>query len=101
MDESATMHTGPLGSAIRVLRADAGAIAEPAAIDRNRRFRRIRLGPVRGSITLMTPSRLHCEAVEGVRFSRTHDTRAEAVVRIVRRRRSGVRVGEEAADPAG
>ena len=97
MDESATMHTGLLGSAIRVLRADAGAIAEPAAIDRNRRLRRICLDPVRGVITLMASSRLHCEAVEGVRFSRILAERMETVARIVRRRqRSGARVSEEA-----
>ena len=55
----ATMHTGPLGSTIHVLRADAGTIAELAAIDWNRCFRRVCLDPVRGIITLMAPSRLH------------------------------------------
>ena len=59
MDAPATMHTGPLGSTIHILRADAGTIAELAAIDWNRCFRRVCLDPVRGIITLMAPSRLH------------------------------------------
>ena len=60
----ATMHTGPLGSTIHVLRADAGTVAELAAIDWNRRFRQVCLDPVRGIITLMTPSRLHGDLAE-------------------------------------
>ena len=59
MATSATMHVGPLGSTIHVLRADAGTIAEFAAIDWNRHFRPVCLDPVRGIITLMVPSRLH------------------------------------------
>ena len=59
MNDSATMHTGPLGSTIHVLRADAGTIAELAAIDWTCRFRRVCLDPVRGIITLMAPSRHH------------------------------------------
>ena len=59
MNAPGTMHTGPLGSTIHVLRADAGTIAELAAIDWNRHFRRVCLDPVRGIITLMAPSRLH------------------------------------------
>ena len=55
------MHTGPLGSTIHVLRADAGTVVELAAIDWNRSFRRVCLDPVRGLITLMAPSRLHDE----------------------------------------
>ncbi len=55
----ATMHTGPLGSTIHVLRADPGTVAELAAIDWNRGFRRVCLDPVRGLVTLMVPSRLH------------------------------------------
>ena len=55
----ATSHTGPLGSTIHILRADAGTIAELAAIDWSRHFRRVSLDPVRGLITLMSPSRLH------------------------------------------
>ena len=59
MTEPGTMHTGPLGSTIHVLRADAETIAELAAIDWNQHFRRVCLDPVRGLITLMAPSRLH------------------------------------------
>ena len=55
------MHTGPLGSTIHVLRADAETVAELASIDWNRTFRRVYLDPVRGLITLMAPSRLHEE----------------------------------------
>ena len=55
------MHTGPLGSTIHVLHADAGTIAELASIDWNRSFRRVCLDPVSGLIVLMTPSRLHEE----------------------------------------
>ena len=53
------MHTGPLGSTVHVLRADAGTVAELAAVDWNRSFSRVCLDPVRGLVTLMTPSRLH------------------------------------------
>ena len=56
---TATSHTGPLGSTLHVLRADAGTIAELAAIDWSRHFGRVCLDPVRGLITLMSPSRLH------------------------------------------
>ena len=56
MNDSATMLTGPLGSTIHVLRADAGTITELAAIDWSRHFRRVCLDPVRGVITLMAPS---------------------------------------------
>ena len=59
MNDPTTMLTGPLGSTIHVLRADAGTIAELAAIDWNRHFRRVCLDPVRGVITLMAPSRPH------------------------------------------
>ena len=59
MNTPATMHTGPLGSTIHVLRADAETVAELAAIDWNRHFRRVCLDPVRGLITLMAPSHLH------------------------------------------
>ncbi len=59
MNESATMLTGPLGSTIHVLRADAGTIAELAAVDWSRHFRRVCLDPVRGVITLMAPSHPH------------------------------------------
>ena len=59
MNAPGTMHTGPLGSTIHVLRADAGTIAELAAVDWNRHFRRVCLDPVRGLIILMAPSHLH------------------------------------------
>ena len=58
-DQTVSMHIGPLGSTIHVLRADAGTIAELAAIDWNRNFRRVCLDPVRGLITLMSPSYPH------------------------------------------
>ena len=59
MDDRATMHVGPLGSSIHVLRADAQTVEQLAEIDWNRHFRRVCLDPVRGLITLMSPSRLH------------------------------------------
>ena len=59
-----TMHSGPLGSTLHVLRAEAGTIAALAAIDWNRSFRRVCLDPVRGLVTLMTPSRLHEDLTE-------------------------------------
>ena len=65
MNTPATRHTGPLGSTIHVLRADAGTIAELAAVDWNRHFRRVCLDPVRGLITLMAPSHLH-EDLSGI-----------------------------------
>ena len=55
----ATRHVGPLGSTIHVLRADAGTVVELAAVDWNLHFRRVWLDPVRGLITLMSPSNLH------------------------------------------
>ena len=64
MDHDATMHTGPLGSTIHVLRADAATVTALAAIDWNRCFPRVCLDPVRGLITLMTPSRLHDDLSE-------------------------------------
>ena len=59
MSDTATTHTGPLGSTVHVLRADADTIAELAAIDWSRYFRRVCLDPVRGIITLMSPSFPH------------------------------------------
>ena len=53
MNDAATMHTGPLGSTIHVLRADADTVAALAVVDWNRHFRRVRLDPVQGIITLM------------------------------------------------
>ena len=59
MDDATTTHTGPLGSTIHCLRADAETVAALAAVDWNRWFPRVTLDPVLGLITLMTPSRLH------------------------------------------
>ena len=64
MNDSPTMHTGALGSVIHVLRADPETVAELAAVDWNRYFRRVCLDPVRGIITLMAPSRLHEDLTE-------------------------------------
>ena len=57
----ATAHTGPLGSTLYVLRADAATVAALAGIDWNRSFPRVCLDPIAGLVTLMTPSRLHDE----------------------------------------
>ena len=59
MDHPATTYTGPLGSRIHVLHADPGTVAALAAVDWNASFRRVCLDPVRGLITLMSPSHLH------------------------------------------
>ena len=64
MNDSPTMHTGALGSVIHVLRADPETVAELAAVDWSRYFRRVCLDPVRGIITLMAPSRLHEDLTE-------------------------------------
>ena len=61
MNAPNTMHTGPLGSTIHVIRADPGTIADLGAIDWNRYFRPVCLDPVRGIITLMVPSHPHEE----------------------------------------
>ena len=66
MTAPATMYTGPLGSTIHVLRADADTIAELAVIDWNRHFRRVCLDPVRGIITLMVPSFPHEDLTEAL-----------------------------------
>ena len=54
-----TSHVGPLGSTVHVLHADAGTVAELAAVDWSRHFRRVCPDPVRGLITLMSPSFPH------------------------------------------
>ena len=59
MKQPATMHIGPLGSTFHVLHADAETVTALAAIDWNRHFRRVCLDPVRGLITLMSPSFPH------------------------------------------
>ena len=64
MNHATTTHTGPLGSTIHRLRADAGTVTALAAIDWNRWFPRVALDPVLGLITLMTPSRLHDDLAE-------------------------------------
>ena len=63
MKPAPTTVTGPLGSTVHVLRADAETVAALAAVDWNRRFRRVCVDPARGLITLMSPSRLHEELV--------------------------------------
>ena len=59
MNQPTTMHTGPLGSTIHVLRADAETVAALAAVDWSRYFRRVCLDPVGGLVTLMAPSFSH------------------------------------------
>ena len=59
MSESPTMHTGPLGSTVHVIRADARTVTALAAVDWNRCFSRVCLDPVRGLVTLMAPSHPH------------------------------------------
>ena len=78
LDGSTTKHTGPLGSTIHVLRADAGTVAELAALDWSRSFSRVGLDPVRGLVTLMTPSRLHEDLTDI--FSHLVDAAAGAVL---------------------
>ena len=85
-DPSVTMHTGPLGSTIHVLRADAGTIAELAAVDWNRHFGRVCLDPVRGLITLMSPSHPH-EDLASI-FDDIVSTVGSALAGAVRRLRS-------------
>jgi len=63
-NDAATMHTGPLGSTLHVLRADADTVAALAAVDWNRHFRRVWLDPVLGIVTLMAPSNLHEDLTE-------------------------------------
>ena len=59
MNRSPTTSVGPLGSTIHTLHADPETVAELAAVDWSRHFSRVCLDPVRGLITLMSPSRLH------------------------------------------
>ena len=59
MNRPVTTHTGPLGSTLHVLRADAETVTALAVIDWNRHFRRVCLDPARGLITLMSPSFPH------------------------------------------
>ena len=64
MNLPATMHTGPLGSVIHVLRADPETVAALAAVDWSRRFRRVWLDPVLGLIALTAPSHQHEELTD-------------------------------------
>ena len=59
MKQPSTTHTGSLGSTFHVLHADPETVAALAAVDWNRYFRRVCLDPVRGLITLMSPSFPH------------------------------------------
>ena len=86
MDHPATMHTGPLGSTLHVLRADPDTVVALAAIDWNRHFRRVCLDPVRGIITLMAPSHLHEDLTELV--DRIVDAAGSAVTDAVKGLRS-------------
>ena len=86
MKNSPTMHTGALGSVIHVIRADPDTIAELAAVDWNRHFRRVCLDPVRGLITLMSPSRLHEDLTELI--DRIVDAAGSAVADAVKALRS-------------
>ena len=56
-----TIVNGPLDFTVHSLQAEPETVAALAAIDWNRRFRRVCLDPVRGLGTLMSPSRLHEE----------------------------------------
>lgn len=76
MKSAPTMRIGPLGSTVHVLRADAETIVELAAIDWNRNFPRVRLDPVRGLITLMSPLHLHDDLAEI--FGRHRTLRSDA-----------------------
>lgn len=58
------MSTGPLGSTVHALRVDAATVTALAAVDWSRSFSRVCCDPVRGLITLMTPSRLHEDLAE-------------------------------------
>ena len=86
MNDRTTMHVGPLGSIIHVLRADPQTVEQLAAIDWSRRFRRVCLDPVRGLITLMSPSRLH-EDLSGI-FDEIVDVAADGLGRASKRLRS-------------
>ena len=86
MSESGTTFVGPLGSTIHCLRADPETVAAVAGLDWNERFRRVCLDPVRGVITLMTPSPLH-EDLAGV-FDDIVDLAGDAFATAVRKLRS-------------
>ena len=60
-EEPATRFVGPLGSTIHHLQADAETVLELSGLDWARRFRRVRLDPAQGVITLVESSRLREE----------------------------------------
>lgn len=76
MTQPTTTFTGPLGSTIHVLRADAETIERLAEIDWSQHFRRVCLDPARGLITLMSPSNLHERLTR--RFDTIIDSAADA-----------------------
>ena len=86
-----TSHIGPLGSSIHVLRADAETVGALAGMEWNEHFRRVGLDPVRGLVTLMSPSHLHEElskvlgSINRVRHGLTRAERSEAVTRELRK----------------
>ena len=86
MNETATTFTGPLGSTVHVLRADPDTIAVLAAVDWSHHFRRVCLDPVRGLITLMSPSHPH-EDLTGI-FDDIVDTAGSTLAGAAKKLRS-------------
>ena len=86
MNNRTTMHIGPLGSTVHVLRADEDTVVALAAVDWSRHFRRVCLDPVRGLVTLMSPSRLH-ENLTGI-FDDIVDAAASALAGVANKLRS-------------
>ena len=86
MNDRATMLVGPLGSVIHVLRADPQTVEQLAAVAWSQHFRRVCLDPVRGLVTLMSPSRLH-EDLSGI-FDDIIDVAADRLGRASKRLRS-------------
>ena len=120
MKSPPTMRTGPLGSTVHVLRADAGKVERYAEMGVRKLWRLHGLkgsDELRADFLALRPGREPraldasglleglrpedvCAAVEGVRLSLTPTERTEAIARIVRRRRQeSVRVREEGAPP--
>ena len=86
MDKVATMHKGPLGSTIHVLRADSETVTALAAVEWHRHFRRVWLDPGLGTIALMVPSHKHEDLTELV--DRIVDEAGSAVMDAVKGLRS-------------
>ena len=61
MKPAPTTVTGPLDFTVHNLQAEPETVAALAAIEWNRRFRRVGPDPVRGLVTLIYPARLHEE----------------------------------------